>query len=255
MVHFFGSVYATDSFVLITSLFNEKHPQRAQEYITCLEKNLVHPLLKTVHVIYDTSSDAVSKPLWIHDYLEKQPNVVITYMSRRPSFGELFKIAADLYPDEIVLVSNGDIYFNETLAALKGLNFSNLFLTLGRWDTNIKGEIHMALETTYKKGKISKPSSYSQDVWVFKSPAHVNCDDINLGTPHCDGYLAYRIMVAGYDVYNPMVTVQCCHNHASNIRDYPQGGKHRCESAVVPGGTVQDIGNPAYKARRIVYKK
>jgi hypothetical protein len=251
VVHFFGSVYATDNFVLITSLFNDKHPERAQEYITCLKKNLAHPLLKTVHVIYDTSSDGCSELLRVRDYLEKQPNVVITYMSHRPSFGELFKIAADLYPNEIVLVSNGDIYFNETLAALKGLDFSNLFLAIGRWDIDIRDKMHMAVETIYdKKTKKTtyKPSNCSQDVWVFKSPAHVDCDDINLGTPHCDHYMAYRLMASGYDVYNPMVTVQCCHQHASNIRDYPIGGTDHRPTGAVPGCEIKDIGNPAYKA-------
>jgi hypothetical protein len=256
IMHFATPLYAADSFVLITSVFNEKHPQRAQEYITCLEKNLAHPLIGKIHVVYDTSADTIVKPLWVHDYLEKHPTIAVTYLPHRPSFGELFKIAADLYPNSVVLVSNGDIYFNETLETLKGLDFSKLFLAMGRWDINSRGEMIMAMETAYENDKkVRRPTSRSQDVWVFKSPAHVDCDDINLGTPHCDHYLAYRIMAAGYDLRNPMVTVQCCHQHASNIRDYPQGGKHRCESAAVPGCTIKDIGNSAYKARRTVYKE
>jgi hypothetical protein len=243
---------ANNGFVLITSLFNEKHEQRAQEYITCLEKNLANPLLTKIHVFYDTGADVTQGTSRIRDFLEQHPTIALSKIPHRPSFGELFSCASTTYPNEIVLVSNGDIYFNETLSALNGLDFSKLFLAIGRWNIDANGKMGVAMETTRHRGKkISRLAARSQDVWVFKSPTNIPCDDINLGTPHCDHYLAYRIIEAGYDLFNPMGTVQCCHQHASNWRPYAGGGKHRCRSAEVPGCAIQDIGNPAYKAVEI----
>jgi len=44
-------------FILITTLYNETNHERVKEYITCLEKNLRHPLIDKIHVLYDTTKD------------------------------------------------------------------------------------------------------------------------------------------------------------------------------------------------------
>ena len=239
-------------FVLITSLYNEKNPVRAQEYIECLRRNLAHPLIDTIHVIYDTTNETdVSLVL---DFIKQHPEIIVDYGTGRPTFGSLFTIANNAYAKKTVLVSNGDIYFDETLGHLLELDLNNTVLALGRWNVNQHGIPELAMEDFRINGvHVHRPAELSQDVWIFKSPFVLTADDICLGAPHCDHYLAYRIASAGYKLYNPSKSIRCCHLHVSNIRNYTPGGKHIMPTVGIPACTIDEVGDPAIKPVRISF--
>lgn len=205
-------------FTLMTVLYNESHEARRQEYITCIETNLKHPLIERIHVLYDTDKDDEQNKLL--KYL-KTKNVEISYIKGRPTFAFCFNLANVLYPESRVILCNADIYFNESLHELESFDLTNKFLALTRWDVTDTGSVEIFKQ--YKKdGSFDDTMSYlSMDAWIFKTPIKefVNAN-FQLGTWACDGYIAYQAYISGLQVSNPCLSIQCCHLHLSKVRHW-----------------------------------
>ncbi|MFA6263853.1 MAG: hypothetical protein WCW33_05650 [Candidatus Babeliales bacterium] len=204
-----GSDHVSSSkFTLLTTLYNEKNKYRATEFITCMEKNLQHPSIDTIHVLYDISKDDEQESAILH-YL-KSRNIKISYITERAAFGYFFKIANSEYPHRRIIVSNADIFFNETLTLLEPCDLHNKFLALTRWDVRNNG----ALIEFY-------PLGFSQDVWIFQTPLPpFENDAIKMGILGCDPAIAYQAQHSGLMLSNPSLSIQCCHLHRSQIRNY-----------------------------------
>lgn len=205
------SVYAIDpSYILITTLYNETNQARIQEFIACLKKNLQRSQIQSIHVLYDTAKDfGVCK---LKTYLESLP-ITIHYIKGRPSYRACFELANTFDPGQRVIIANGDIYFNYTLALLAPINLTGKFVALTRW--NVKDD--SLVPYTYR----GHPITDSQDAWIFQTPIKAFCpEDIYMGTWRCDVRTAYYAQQAGLKVLNPCRSVQCCHMHASEIRNY-----------------------------------
>lgn len=205
-------------FTLITVLYNETHEQRRQEYVTCLENNLKHPDIGKIHVLYDTDKDDSHNILL--NYLKMQ-NVSITYVKGRPTYGLCFDLANQNYQNCSIILSNADIYFNDTLHQLLDYDLSNKFLAITRW--NIKDDGTLELFRQFKQdGSFDDAMSYlSMDVWIFRTPLkQFNNPNFQIGTWACDGYIAYQAYVSGLEVSNPCLSIQCCHLHRSQVRHW-----------------------------------
>lgn len=199
-------------FVLITSLYNETHQDRAQEYLTCLKKNLLNKFISEIHVLYDTAKDTAKDNL-IYDFL-LQNNITITHIHGRPTYEFCFSIANTYPRGTRILLANADIYFNDTLTHLVDFDFKNVFIALTRWDVQKNGSISMRYTD---KGK---QNQCSQDTWIFTTPLLQFKSDFCIGTQHCDGKIAFQAHKAGLKVMNPCFTIQSCHLQLSNIRNY-----------------------------------
>lgn len=203
----------SDGFVIITSLYNEKEEARVAEYVACMEKNVAHPLIDTIHVLYDTSKDDNEISL-IHNYLLSKP-VVIHYIQARPTYHQCFELANDLHPDRRAMIANADIYFNETLYMLDGYDLTDKFLALTRWNVQEDGSIKIYMWPN------DMEAIGSQDVWIFKTSIKPFKDkSVVIGVPHCDGRIAFQAYESGLKVLNPCLSLQCCHVHLSGIRHY-----------------------------------
>jgi len=207
-------------FTLITTLYNEKNETRINEYITCLEYNVSHPDINILHIIYDTSKDSENEPENVLlNYLITK-DFKITYLDKRPTYGICFNLANNLYNNQNIILANADIYFNATLHKLINYNLTNTFLALTRWNVQKDGTLAI-----YKHGKSINAIS-SQDAWIFKTPIRkFENDDIELGIRHCDGAIAHEAFKAKLRVINPCLSIQCCHLHASQVRNYDQQAK------------------------------
>ncbi|HJZ23198.1 MAG TPA: hypothetical protein VJ201_01975, partial [Candidatus Babeliales bacterium] len=212
----FNIQIGAENFKLITVLYNEKNPARTKEYLTCLNHNLNHELIDTILVIYDTSADDQNNT--ILNYL-KTKKVTISYANSRQTYGYCFELANKLYPNSKIILSNADIYFNETLNLLRDYDLTGQFLALTRW--NITKDNSLELFKQYPRGKFNKDwSESSQDVWIFKTPLHITkAIQIQLGIMNCDSRIAYEAFQSGLKVTNPCLTIQCCHLHRTNIRN------------------------------------
>lgn len=234
---FLGSAIHAE-FNLITVLYNETNPHRRLEYIACLEKNISHPLVQTMHVLYDVSKDDNSNDL--HAYL-KQKNIKITYIHDRPTYGFCFSLANAEYPGQKVILCNADIYFNETLQRLERADLRGKFMALTRWDVYADGSLQLFKQ--YKPDGSFDPISYlSQDAWIFATPLNTfNNADFKLGTWACDSYIAYQAVMSGLEVCNPCCSIQACHLHLTQLRHWVAQSIPGAKALGIPWCTVENM--------------
>ena len=195
-------------FKLLTNLYNEKNNDRIAEYITCLENNLNHESINKIHILYDTSNDDNENKLLA--YLKKK-NVIISYLKKRQTYQDCFDFANKCYPNSKIILCNADIYFNNTLKLLDSYDLTNKFLALTRWDETNDGKLLPLIRPD------GSEISNSQDETPLRKFEN---SKIEIGIMGCDRHIAYQAMASGLEVLNPCFSIQCCHLHLSNIRNY-----------------------------------
>jgi hypothetical protein len=128
------------------------------------------------------------------------------------TYYDAFTAALSVPSNDIVLVANSDIWFNDTLAHLWRipLKEQSLFLALLRWE-----------ETT----QIFGPRPDSQDTWIFARdlltfPILKSELGYPFGQSGCDNAIALDMMRKKFLVVNPAYTIKTMHLHRSNVRTY-----------------------------------
>lgn len=192
----------------------DKNPTRQDEIDTCIINNIRNPYFNKIYII-GTQNDL--------EYLsEKISSDKITFIvyEERPTFNYFFNtINKYTDNDSINVMSNSDIYFDETLLYLNRYfsSYTNtdnedldIALALTRWDM---------LENGFSKF-FNVP--YSQDTWVFKGKIKMNDNTGNfyLGKMKCDNKIVQELRKNGYIVLNPSKTIKTYHYHLSGIRNY-----------------------------------
>ena len=224
---------AQGKFVLMIPLYNEPNINRVNEYISCLQHNVIHKGVEKIHVFYDTSRDHETIKKHILNALRRH-KVHITHMKGRLTYGQCFKVANEMYSDKKVIIANADIYFDNTLRQLETFSLENKLLALTRWNLLEGGEL--SLEYT---GSI--PAEFSQDAWIFNAPIRevVGADQVYLGMHYCETKLLQCLIDAGLHISNPCLSVRCIHVHRSAIRTWTPG-KGPAEIIRVPWCILQD---------------
>lgn len=224
---------ADKPFVLLTMLFNETDQKRMEEYKTCIRNHRSHDLIDEIHVLYDTSKDDEINELL--NFLYEQ-NVTVTFIVGRATYGDFFELANTKYPDRRIILTNADIYFNETLYSLEGFDLTNTLLTITRWNLIADGSKEVTLNYFTQK-----PDPGSHDTWIFKAPLNVEgSKGICLGIMGCDGSIAYLAQQAGVRVLNPCYSVECLHLHFSPVRHYWREIRYKGPLLNVPCGTLPE---------------
>jgi len=184
-------------FNLIICLYNETNKQRANEYLYCLKRNLSNPLIKLIHVSYDTSCDS-KKCRYIRQWLQGH-NIPTSYIDRRQNLGDCIRLANKLFPNEYVIFSNADIWFDRSLGLLQ------------------KDDIEGHLVAISRQPRAPK---YSQDSWIFKTPfpEHPHLDMTYVGLCGVEKPLIFAAQENCLQVYNPCKTIQCMHEHRAQVR-------------------------------------
>ena len=216
--HEFASV--NDRVVLITSLYFEKHQERELEYLECFQRNLESGIFHHIHVFYDTSSDGAGSRLL--SFIQNS-DIGLSYIEGRLTYTEIFSYANENFPGQLVVIANGDIYFNETLERAKTIDLQDIVLALTRWDELSDGNIilrdHLTSRSSQKGGLLDETGG-KQDAWIFRAPLRLEHEcPFPLGTLYCDGFLNFQLLKSErVRVYNPCLDIQCCHLHKSDIR-------------------------------------
>ncbi|CAM9959572.1 unnamed protein product [Ectocarpus sp. 12 AP-2014] len=162
--------------------------------------------------------------------------VVSTSNGRRMTFRDAFRYSNDVLDGQVVLLSNSDIMFDESLARLgdpSTLDMANKVFALaarqnlpsgepgdnypniGYGDPNID-EDPGAMYGTMIGDLAFTPRTDSQDSWVFRSPlppAVADAASFEMGRPRCDGRLAQVLIDAGYGVTSPSLALVTRHVH------------------------------------------
>ena len=138
--------------------------------------------------------------------------IEIIEVTKRPTYLDFFTKGNE-YSNDIVIVANSDIFFDETI------NLSDKFiknrknvLALTRYEYVRSGDYY---------SDIMIMGCDSQDSWIYLSPLNIIDMDIDfgLGIPGCDNRVAYELSKK-YEVKNPSYSIKTYHLHESGFRTY-----------------------------------
>lgn len=195
---------------LFQSYFIDSDPARQQELDTCLKKNIFNPLITKIYLIIEGDlSEAIVRDLIAVDITK----LVLIRRPGIPTYKDFFNLIAEREPEEdsINIISNLDIYFNETLSRLHVISETDVYC-LSRWEEKEDGSIQQLRRND------------SQDAWIFRGKIYdqeMDCD-FCMGIPGCDNRIAWEFDQT-YKVSNPSNSIQSIHLHLTNKRNYTDG--------------------------------
>jgi hypothetical protein len=193
--------------ILITSYFISTNHQRKLEINECLVNNTQNPLIDKIYLLNDRQYS-----LDFIEHGDKIEQIVMPdgYKNNRLLYSSAIQFAnTHLSKDDICIVSNSDIYFDDSLSLLLSYNLENKFLALSKYDHDVLFD-----------------REDSQDTWIFQCPFLININpqeiEFGFGMPGCDNRIARIALDHGYIVVNPSRSIRTHHLHSSNHRNYTE---------------------------------
>jgi hypothetical protein len=188
---------------LIIEYFNSRNHMRNGEYLYCLHQNLANDLIDNVYLFMEDDAELNFDSPKIHRIVTKE----------RPTYQSLFEYCNENMKDEICIVSNADIIFDDTLRYFKNIDMTMQFYALSRWEISTNDGKNWEIEPY--------DNAASQDVWIFKTPV-LTSESMNytMGKPGCDNKITYHMRELGYTCRNPGKKVVTVHFHPTNFRTY-----------------------------------
>ena len=174
---------------LFVSWYKEDSEQRTDELYQCLLKNIENCHIRNIYLVVD-KKDYPSIPFSI--------KIKMLFVGKRPTFNDFFSLMRSS-DATIKIVSNSDIFFDDTLKHARNLKGGECY-ALTRWDV------------TDNDVKFLN-RSWSQDAWFFRDIPDKVDGNFEQGRLGCDGRIAYELNKSGYVVKNPSKTIKIFHLH------------------------------------------
>jgi len=196
--------------LLIQQFFIHKNPERQEELLQCLRKNVKNPYIHKIILLNETIYD-------LQDVLrgENLQKIQQINVGKRLSYYDvLHYIKHKINNHSICVIANTDIYFDETLSLLQGISLDHTFLALLRYNVNKSGTQPIIHDN-------GRPDS--QDVWIIDSDIKIDINDefkFQFGKPGCDNAITYLMYKNKYVISNPSLSIKSYHLHNTQIRDY-----------------------------------
>lgn len=184
---------------LFINYYIDPNEQRNHELQTCLYNNIGCGAISRIYLIGNIEP-------WTFNYNKV---TAVTELSR-PAFKGFFNIINKFtQPNDINIIANSDIYFeNVDYNDFAGLTHNDCF-ALSRWDVQPDGST------------VHYNNSGSQDTWIFRGAIKmVEGANFTQGVAGCDNKIAYLLKQAGYNVTNPSLSIKTYHLHNSGVRYY-----------------------------------
>lgn len=188
---------------LITSLYQENNDKRWDELMFCLNQNILNQFIDKIHVFKEGNLDVQKIPV--------DKKIIIVEINKRPFINDFIKYANQLGTNDFKIISNSDIFFEESIGKVYKEWQDNRIYCLTRWDYQKQGEY--SFYENYK----------SQDVWIFNNEIPENIGIYYLGIPGCDNRLAKELNDCKFKISNPSLSIKTIHVHRSEIRNYTIG--------------------------------
>jgi len=194
---------------LIQQYFTAAKPQRAKEIQVCLEKNVACQSIDKIVLLNEKIYDDAPAL--------KSPKVQQVNINKRLTYYDVLTYIKTSVPkDTIVVFSNSDIYLDDTIRQLYGVDLNQKFLALLRYDVPDKPK---------DEPQLFGPRADSQDTWIVWSSSidfEVTQADFgfNFGVPGCDNAITVAFLKKKFIVGNPAYSIKTYHIHNSNIRTY-----------------------------------
>lgn len=188
---------------LIIEYFNSPNHMRNGEFLYCLHQNLGNEYIKNVYLFVEDEAE-------LNFY---SPKIITVVRESRPTYKEIFEFCNENLKNEICIVANADIIFDDTLRYFESLDMTKTFYAISRWEISTNDGKNWEIEP------FDNPAS--QDSWIFKTPVLVS-DEMNylMGKPGCDNKITYHMRELGYTCRNPGKKVITIHFHPTRWRTY-----------------------------------
>lgn len=198
--------------ILYTSYYKDKSEVRQKELDLCLEMNIKNPLID--HIFLIVEGDIEGFPIL-------KNNKITPVQKQRPTFQMFFDMANSFSKEnDISIIANSDIFYDETLSLLDNFNFNNSCIALSRYHYQKDGTIKLHNE------------KWSQDTWIFKGKIKpLKFANFFMGVRGCDNRISYELKMAGYKVVNPAFSLKSIHYHPSDLHNY---GNHFVPKPYMP---------------------
>jgi hypothetical protein len=220
--------------ILLVGFYIDASVARTEEFIECLRRNTSNEHIESITVFLEDSVSLADAQA--HFPALSHPKVQLIAHNQRLTYAQLFEHANRHFPGAGVIISNADIFFDETLALLEEVPLAGRMLCLSRWDQATDGAFR----------HFDSPDS--QDAWVFEPPVPPIAADFCLGKPGCDNRLAYEVERAGLLVFNPSRSVRARHLHNTAIRHYAQQERLYGTIRLVPASFLEMTAAPTKTA-------
>ena len=189
--------------------FSSPNPNRQQELDTCFYDNINNENFYKIHVFSDDEL-----PFTNNKITHNKP-------SKRLTYKDYFDYAKHNIPEnDIVVLANSDIYFDNTISKIKNIDLTTTVLALTRWCPD---HGHRIINNQIE---IYPNHDKSQDVWIWKNilKNYENTDcNFTLGKLGCDNKIAYIFNQMGYKIMNPSLEIIAYHLHKEDTdRVYEQ---------------------------------
>ena len=223
--------------VLLTNAYWEKNEKRWAEYASALHRNIDSGLFAEIHIQvegwYPPSND------FAVDYSIKGLSQVKVWLRPwgRMTYADWFMFRRNLGNiDDLHVLANADIYFDDTLKLLDKYKLPETLLCLSRQNVNADG-------TT---SPVTNPA-LSQDAWIWQGRMckSLRCD-WPLGEIGCDSRVARVAQEADLLVLNPSLSINALHLHESGVRNYgPMRPEWKSDftGAPVPACSLEQVEN------------
>jgi hypothetical protein len=235
--------------ILLTTLYTSCKPERGQEFLTCLKRNLANPCIKAVKVFLEVKDRDAG-----YEYLEgfSHSKLEIIPVNHRPTYADLIEVANNWGNNQIAIIVNGDIYFDENSSLERAAEITQgEFWTISRYEPTKNG--------SWKLFHIATAGAH--DCWIFRTPLLPFKNHYQLGIQGCDLFIAQRAIEAGLQVLNPCLTIRPRHLHqVPGVRNHKLDPIHKInywhDPEYAPLGTQTyspqpcTLENRAYLSRR-----
>jgi tetratricopeptide (TPR) repeat protein len=199
----------TQNIVLFTPYYQANQPERQDELIYCLKKNIECPEIEKIVLLID---DGYQPEL-------ESPKIEIVQLSSRATYLDWIELTQKKFPDKISVLANTDIYLDESIAGLREI-----------FSANPNGLVAISRhEQQGSEQTLHENPHQSQDVWAvcgdYKFTESLKKSlSVPLGLPRCDAKIAYLFSVHGAKVYNPCNHIKIVHVHETQSRSYDKYG-------------------------------
>ena len=188
--------------------------ERSKEIELCLKRNIENPLIEKIILLNEKDYNL--------DIL-KSDKIEIHKITSRLNYQKAMQFA-DRFKDKIIIISNNDIYFDESLEEIKKYNaFDNKIIALTRHELDKFGNVlpqnrvkpffDMRTKGYYKVRRI-----WSHDAWIYKNPLKQFDCDFFLGIMGCENSFINAARNAGIECLNGYPYIRAIHCHSSNFR-------------------------------------
>ena len=150
---------------LLIESFKPKNPDREKEYLECLKKNIENEYIDYIHIFNDDVD-------FVNELMDSTDKIYSVDNTDRMTYKDFFEYSNEYLENEISIIANSDIIFDESIKYLKDVKLKDFFFCLTRYDIQ-------------KSGNLSYPPNHfgTQDSWVYISPIKTNNSDFCLGMP------------------------------------------------------------------------